>query len=96
MQKGINRFKEHCILLNLLLLFHKTPLHCPKNKQKKNNQTKRIGKRDSPHSLGSTAEEIHTDVARVAFQRVHANRIELPIKPSSDKVSVACEVENKN
>lgn len=37
----------------------------------------------------SAAEKIHSDVSRVAFQRVHTNWIKLPILPPSDEMSVA-------
>lgn len=51
---------------------------------KKTTTTKRL---ETSHIY--TAEKIHSNVSRVAFQRVHTNWIKLPILPSSDKVSIA-------
>lgn len=71
-----------------LELFQKLLFIVQKQKQKQN-----TGKGDS---LASTAEKIHTDVARVTLQRVHGDGIKLPVQPTSDEVSVTWEEDDKN
>lgn len=66
----------------------KAPLHLKKKKEEKNRFS------TVKDSNISTAEKIHADVARVALQRVHINRIELPVLSSSDEVSIAWKVDN--